>query len=82
MSTAPCGRSTRRPQGEDKADELGTPDIVLLLSEEVAVFDNLEGRLWLIVNVDPAGDDAWAQAMRRLDNLEHRLRSGSTGTLN
>jgi len=63
----------------DKPDEIGTDDIVLLLSEEVAVFDNLEGRLWLIVNVDPARDGAWEQAQRRLDQLEHRLRSGSTG---
>ncbi len=62
-----------------KPDELGTADAVLLLSEEVAVFDNLEGRLWLIVNVDPADPDAWARSQRRLDNLEHRLRSGSTG---
>jgi anthranilate synthase component 1 len=63
----------------DKPHELETPDIVLLLSEEVAVFDNLEGRLWLITNVDPGKTDAWAKAQRRLDNLEHRLRSGSTG---
>jgi anthranilate synthase component 1 len=62
-----------------KPDELGTPDCVLLLSEEVAVFDSLEGRLWLIVNVDPSEADAWTRAQRRLDNLEHRLRSGSTG---
>jgi anthranilate synthase component 1 len=62
-----------------KTDELGTADIVLLQSEEVAVFDNLEGRLWLVINVDPAEPDAWAQSQRRLDNLEHRLRSGSTG---
>ena len=30
-----------------------TPEMVLLLSEEVAVFDNLAGRLFLVVNVDP-----------------------------
>ena len=63
----------------EKTDELKTPDIVLLLSEEVAVFDNLEGRLWLIINVDPGEGDAWAGAQRRLDKLEQRLRSGSTG---
>jgi len=63
----------------EKPDELGTAEIVLLQSEEVAVFDNLEGRLWLIINVDPSDPDAWAKSQRRLDNLEHRLRSGSTG---
>ena len=64
---------------EDKRDEIGTDDIVLLLAEEVAVFDRLEGRLWLIVNVDPGRPGAWEEAQRRLDQLEHRLRSGSTG---
>lgn len=63
----------------EKKDELSTADIVLLLSEEVAVFDNLEGRLWLIINVDPTEPEAWARSQRRLDALEHRLRSGSTG---
>ena len=65
--------------GREQLDELGTDEIVLLLSEEVAVFDNLEGRLWLVINVDPAEADAWSRAQRRLDTLEHRLRSGSTG---
>jgi anthranilate synthase component 1 len=68
-----------RLAGNDKPDELGTPDTVLLLSEEVAVFDSLEGRLWLVVNVDPDEPDGWARAQRRLDTLQHRLRSGSTG---
>jgi len=52
---------------------------VLLLSEEVAVFDNLAGRLYLIVNVDPAMPEAWATAQRRLDRLAYRLRCGSQG---
>jgi anthranilate synthase component 1 len=63
----------------DKPDELGTPEMVLLLSEEVAVFDNLAGRLYLIVNVDPSVPDAWGSAQRRLDKLNHRLRCGSLG---
>ena len=64
---------------EDKPDELETPEMVLLQSEEVAVFDNLAGRLFLIVNVDPALPDAWETAQRRLDRLAHRLRCGSQG---
>jgi len=31
------------------------------------------------VNADPAEEGAWERAQRRLDQLEHRLRSGSTG---
>jgi len=62
-----------------KEDQIGTAEMVLLLSEEVAVFDNLAGRLYLIVNVDPALPDAWGAANRRLDRLAYRLRSGSLG---
>ncbi len=57
-----------------KPDELGTPDILLMLSEELAVFDNLKGRLYLIVHADPREPQAWAKANRRLDELTHRLR--------
>jgi anthranilate synthase, component I (EC 4.1.3.27) len=58
----------------DKPDELGTPDILLMLSEEVAVFDNLKGRLYLVVHADPREPDAWAQAQARLDALTTKLR--------
>lgn len=57
-----------------KPDVLDAPDAVLLLSEEVAVFDNLKGRLYLIVHADPAEPQAWARAQHRLDELVHRLR--------
>jgi anthranilate synthase component I len=60
-------------------DELGTPDILLMLSEDVAVFDNLKGRLYLIVHADPREPQAWARANRRLDALAHRLRHGGAG---
>jgi anthranilate synthase component 1 len=60
-------------------DELGTPDILLMQSEEVAVFDNLKGRLYLIVHADPDEPQAWARANRRLDALAHRLRHGGAG---
>ena len=59
-----------------KPDELGTPDILLMLSEELAVFDNLKGRLYLIVHADPRQPQAFARANRRLDALVHRLRHG------
>ncbi len=58
----------------DKPDELGTPDILLMLSEEVAVFDNLKGRLYLIVHADPRQPGAWEQAQARLDALTAKLR--------
>jgi anthranilate synthase component 1 len=60
-------------------DELGTPDILLMLSEDVAVFDNLKGRLYLVVHADPRAPQAFARANRRLDALAHRLRHGGAG---
>ena len=60
-------------------DELGTPDILLMQSDEVAVFDNLRGRLYLVVHADPAAPQAWARANRRLDQLVHRLRHAGAG---
>jgi len=63
----------------DKHDELGTPDALLMLSEEVAVFDNLKGRLYLIVHADPAQPQAYARARRRLDELAFRLRHSGSG---
>ncbi|RZZ89506.1 anthranilate synthase component I [Pseudoxanthomonas winnipegensis] len=63
----------------DKPDELNTPEILLMLSEELAVFDNLKGRLYLIVHADPTQPQAWAKANRRLDELAHRLRQAGAG---
>jgi anthranilate synthase component I len=60
---------------EGKPDPIGTPDILLMVSEEVVVFDNLSGKLSFIVHVDPAQADALERAERRLDELETRLRS-------
>ncbi|WP_291223330.1 anthranilate synthase component I [Dokdonella sp.] len=60
-------------------DDLGTPDALLMLSEEVAVFDNLKGRLYLIVHADPAQPQAYARAQRRLDELVFRLRHAASG---
>lgn len=68
-----------RLRGGGKPDELGTPDILLMDSRDVAVFDNLKGRLYLIVHADPREPQAWARANRRLDELTHRLRQGGPG---
>ncbi len=55
-------------------DPLGNPDILLMLSEEVVVFDNLSGKLLFIVHADPAEYDALARAERRIDQLVRHLR--------
>ncbi len=58
-------------------DQLDLPDIMLLEAEEVAVFDNISGKLHLIVHADPSQDHAWEQAQRRLDQLVYRLRNSA-----
>jgi anthranilate synthase component 1 len=50
-------------------DALGTPDILLLLSDEVLVFDNLAGTLRVVVNANTEEADAWARANQRLEEL-------------
>jgi anthranilate synthase component 1 len=57
-----------------KPDPLGLPDIRLLLSEELAVVDNLSGKLHLIVYADPAKPDAHSRALDRLEELRAMLR--------
>ncbi len=54
-------------------DELGCPDILLLQCEELAVIDNLSGKLHLIVYADPGQPEAYARAGQRLSALKDRL---------
>jgi anthranilate synthase component 1 len=55
-------------------DTLGTPDILLLQCEELAVIDNLSGKLYLIVYVDPGKPEAYAAGKRRLRELKDQLK--------
>jgi anthranilate synthase component 1 len=62
-----------RKRGE-KPDPLGTPDIVLLQSEEVAIVDNLAGKLYLVVYADPRNPGSYDYAQERLKGLLAALR--------
>jgi anthranilate synthase component 1 len=57
-----------------KPDPIGCPDMVLLVSEELAVIDNLSGKLYLVVYADPAKPRAWHDAQARLRELLGALR--------
>ncbi|WP_157269329.1 anthranilate synthase component I [Azohydromonas aeria] len=57
-----------------KAGGIGTPDILLLQTEEIAVIDNLSGRLYLIVWADPGQPEAYFRAKKRLTELTDKLR--------
>ena len=57
-----------------KPDDLGIPDIVLLLSEEIAVVDNVSGKLTLVVYAEPGVPGAYQKAQARLRELLAKLR--------
>lgn len=64
----------RLAHGADhKPDPIGNPDIMLMVSEEVVVFDNLSGKLSCIVHADPALPDSLLHAEARLDALSVQL---------
>ncbi len=54
-------------------DQLGNPDILLMLSDEVVVFDNLSGKLHVVVHVDPAEPAALEKGETRLSQLVRLL---------
>jgi anthranilate synthase component I len=59
-------------------DTLGCPDILLLQCEELAVIDNLSGKLYLIVYVDPGKPEAYGGGKRRLRELKDQLKYSVT----
>jgi len=58
---------------EEKPDPLTTPDILLMVSDEIVVFDNLSGKLYIIVHVDPHHPEALADGEKRLRQIEEML---------
>ncbi|MCA3130313.1 MAG: anthranilate synthase component I [Betaproteobacteria bacterium] len=56
-----------------KPDALGTPDILLMLSDRLAVVDNLSGKLYLVVYADPREPEARERGLAQLDLLRAAL---------
>lgn len=54
-------------------DELHTPDILLMVSDELLVFDTLRGKIHLLVHANPEEGDTLASCEARLDNLQLAL---------
>ena len=63
----------RKPNHDDALDDL--PDMLLLLTDELAVIDNLAGKISLIVYADPGEPDAYARAQERLQQLRRASRT-------
>ena len=60
--------------GAGKPDPIGVPDILLMLTEELAVIDNLSGKIYLIVYADPGQSESFLYAQQRLRDLRMKLR--------
>jgi anthranilate synthase component 1 len=58
-----------------KPDPLGCPDILLMVSEEILVFDNLSGKMLVLIHANPEEADAYNLAVARLNDLENKLRT-------
>ena len=65
----------KRLANTQKPDAIGTPDVLLMVSEEIAVVDNLSGKLYFIVYANPTDDNAYANARNRLNDLVAKLRT-------
>ena len=63
-----------RLRREVKPDPLGTPDVLLMVSEDLVVFDNLSGKLLLVTHVDPREAGAFDAAQYKLEEQGKRLR--------
>ena len=59
----------------NKPDVIGTPDVLLMVSEEIAVVDNLSSKLYFIVYANPADANAYTSARNRLNDLVAKLRT-------
>ncbi len=72
----------KRLANSNKPDPLQTPDILLMVSEEVVVFDNLSGKLFIIIHIDPTADETLKNGEARLlqiaDALGNKLPKKST----
>ena len=64
----------KRLNKEQKPDPIGTPDIMLMVSDDIVVFDNLRGSLFIITHVDPTAEGTFQQAQERLDDIAAKLK--------
>ena len=60
-------------KASEPQDVLGTPDILLMVSDEVVVFDNLKGRMHIIVHADAQSASGLQDAEARLDQLVSKM---------
>jgi len=60
-----------------KPDAINAPDVLLMVSEEIAVVDNLSSKLYFIVYANTAQANAYETALTRLSELAQMLRNSA-----
>jgi len=63
----------KRLAKNDKPDPLQTPDILLMVSDEVVVFDNLSGKLYIIVHINTDEVNGMQHGEARLQQIADAL---------
>ena len=66
-----------RLRNEVKPDPLATPDVLLMVSDEVVVFDNLSGRMYVVVNADIEAGGTLQSAQARIAELTAMMQKGA-----
>ena len=65
----------KRLRHSQPQDTLGVPDVLLMLSEAIAVVDNLSGKLFLVAYADPNQENSYANALATLQALLQKLQT-------
>jgi anthranilate synthase component 1 len=56
-------------------DQIGAPDILLMVADEVVVFDNLSGRMYIVVHANPQVGDSLQSAHHRIREIIKKMQS-------
>lgn len=62
-----------RLRNNRKHDPLQTPDILLMVSEKIVIFDNISGKIMIIVYTDPDRENAYRQALDEMAAIAEKL---------
>lgn len=68
-----CIRYIEPRLADNKEDPLKCPDILLMVSDRLVVFDNLSGKLYIIVHANPEKDNAFEKTQHELEQLAGKL---------
>ena len=68
-----CIRYIEPRLADNKEDPLKCPDILLMVSDRLVVFDNLSGKLYIIVHANPEKDNAFEKTQHELEQLASKL---------